>query len=165
MFTLDASVHINAVNPAEPGSAASQACLQRLIEQQQPLFSPTLLLVELAAAAARALGDAALALELTQAVCALPGQVWVALDDDLAVEAAQLGAEARLRGADAVYAAVARRFGATLITRDRQQLERLRALLPVLTPEEVLNRQTTPALPGVYDKLLGKERWLSENCI
>lgn len=138
MVTLDASVHINALNAAEPGSPASQACLQRLIDQRQTLFSPTLLLVELAAAAARALDDAALALELTQAVRDLPGQVWVALDDDLAVEAAQLGAEARLRGTDAVYAAVARRYGATLITRDRQQLERLATWVPVTTPEEVM---------------------------
>jgi predicted nucleic acid-binding protein len=95
-------------------------------------------LVELAAATARALDDGALALELTQAVRGLPGQAWISLDDDLAVEAAHLGAEARLRGADAVYAAVARRFGATLITRDRQQLERLAPLLPVATPEEIL---------------------------
>jgi predicted nucleic acid-binding protein len=138
MYTLDASVHINAVNAAEPGSAASQACLQHLIAQHQTLFSPTLLLVEVAAAAARALDDTALALVLAQGVRGLPGQVWVALDDDLAAEVAQLGAEARLRGADAVYAAVARRFGATLVTRDRQQLERLAAFVPVLTPEEIL---------------------------
>ena len=138
MYTLDASVHINALNVTEPGSAASQACLQQLLAQRQAIFSPTLLLVELAAAAARALNDAALALELTQAVRGLPGQVWVSLDDALAAEAAQLGAEARLRGADAVYAAVARRYGATLITRDRQQLERLAALVSVMTPEDVV---------------------------
>ncbi len=138
MYTIDASVHINAINAAEAGSAESQACLQHLIEQHQALFSPTLLLVELAAAAARALDDISLAMELARAVHGLPGQVWVALDDDLAAAAAQLGAEARLRGADAVYAAVARRCGATLITRDRQQLERLRSLISVATPEEVL---------------------------
>jgi predicted nucleic acid-binding protein len=138
MYTIDASVHINAVNAEEPGSAQSQACLQQLIEQHQALFSPTLLLVELAAAAARALDDTPLAMELARAVHNLPGQVWVALDDDLAAEAARLGAEARLRGADAVYAAVAHRFGATLITRDRQQLERLRSLISVATPEEIV---------------------------
>ncbi len=138
MFTIDASVHINAVNPGEPGSAASQACLQYLIKQQQAVVSPTLLLVEVAAAAARALDDATLAFELAQAVRLLPGQLWVPLDEELADEAAYLGAEARLRGADAVYAAVARRFGATLVTRDRQQVERLRAIMPVLTPEEVI---------------------------
>lgn len=138
MYTLDASVHINALNAAEPGSAASQACLQQLIARREAIFSPTLLLVELAAAAARALDDAALALELMQAVRGLPGQVWISLDDELAAEAARLGAEARLRGADAIYAAVARRYGATLITRDRQQLEQLGDWVPVMTPEDVV---------------------------
>jgi predicted nucleic acid-binding protein len=59
----------------------------------------------------------------------------------LGAEAAQLGAEARLRGADAVYAAVARRFGTILVTRDRQQLERLGPLLSVVTPEELLPQE------------------------
>ncbi len=138
MITIDASVHINALNTAEAGSAVSQACLHRLIEQQQAMCSPTLLLVELAAAAARALNDDDLALELVQAVRSLPGQLWVDLDEDLAAEAAQLTAEARLRGADAIYAAVARRYGAPLLTRDRQQLERLPPSVVVLTPEEFL---------------------------
>jgi hypothetical protein len=40
MFTVDASVHINALNPAEAGSAESQACLQHLVVTRQPLFSP-----------------------------------------------------------------------------------------------------------------------------
>ena len=140
MYTIDASVQINALNRDEPGSAASLACLRQLVERHQPIFSPTLLLVEMATALARALDDATLALELVEALRALPGQLWIPLDADLADDAARLGAEARLRGSDAVYAAVARRFGATLVTRDRQQLERLPPLLPVLTPEEVLER-------------------------
>ncbi|MBN1178030.1 MAG: PIN domain-containing protein [Anaerolineae bacterium] len=138
MFTVDASVHINALNPAEAGSAESQACLQRLAESRQRLFSPTLLLVEVAAATARTLDDSALALDLISGIRALPQQVWVPLDDTLADMAAQLGAQARLRGADAVYAAVARRYGTTLITRDRQQRERLADIVPVMTPEELL---------------------------
>jgi len=138
MFTIDASVHINAVNSTEPGSAASQALLQHLVKQQQSIVSPTLLLVKVATAAARALGDATLAFELVQAVRLLPGQIWVPLDEELANEAAHLGAKARLLGANAVYAAVAWRFGATLVTRDRQQMERLHAIMPVLTPEAVI---------------------------
>jgi predicted nucleic acid-binding protein len=56
----------------------------------------------------------------------------------LADEAGRLGAERRLRGADAIYAAVAHRYRTALITWDRQQLERLQSTLPVLTPTEVL---------------------------
>jgi predicted nucleic acid-binding protein len=138
MFTIDASVHINALNSKEPGSTESQTCLQRLTDARQPLFSPTLLLVEVAAAIARALDDTDTALELIRGIQSLPGQVWVPLDDTLAEMAAKLGAQSRLRGADAVYAAVARRYSATLITRDRQQLERLPTLVQVMTPEDVL---------------------------
>ena len=140
MFTIDASVHINAVNPTEEGSAESQAFLERLREQPRPVFSPTLLLVEVAASVARAKNDANRGIAIARAIRGIPGQVWAPLDDALAEEAARLGAEYRLRGADAVYAAVARRYGATLVTRDRQQLERLPSTLPVLSPSEALVR-------------------------
>ena len=148
MFTIDASVHINAVNPTEEGSADSQAFLERLREQPRSVFSPTLLLVEVAASVARAKNDANRGVAIARAIRGIPGQVWAPLDDALAEEAAQLGVEYRLRGADAwraatsraVYAAVARRYGATLVTRDRQQLERLPSTLPVLSPSEALVR-------------------------
>ncbi len=145
MFSIDASVHISALNPAEHGSTESQFFLERLRGQSWPVFSPTLLLVEIATSVARAKNDTQSGIAIAQAVRGIPGQVWVPLDDALAEEAARLGAEYRLRGADAVYAAVAKRYGATLVTWDRQQLERLPATLPVLTPSEALARLTEMA--------------------
>ena len=138
MFTVDASVHINALKAAEDGSPESQVFLEQLHSRPWPVFSPTLLLIEMAAAATRALDDAGQGLALAQAIRDLPGQIWVPLDESLANEAMQLAAELRLRGADAVYAAVARCYGTRLVTRDRQQLERLRQVLPVLTPVEAM---------------------------
>jgi len=140
MFVLDASVHLNALNPAEAGSAESQVFLERLFGKPWPVLSPTLLLVEVAAAVARIFNDPARGQAMAQVIHGLPGQVWVALDESLAWEAVRLAAEHRLRGADGVYAAVARRYGAILVTLDRQQLERLRASLEVLTPAEALAR-------------------------
>lgn len=140
IFVLDASVHLNALNPAEVGSAESQALLERLFSKPWPVLAPTLLLVEVAAAVARAFNDPGRGIAVARALRGLPGQVWVSLDEDLAQEAARLAAEHRLRGADAVYAAVARQYGATLVTLDRQQLERLSPTLPVLTPAEALAR-------------------------
>jgi len=140
MFTVDASVHINSLNPAEAGSPASRVFLERVYRRPRAVCSPTLLFVEIAAAVARALGDAERGLAFARAVRGLPEQIWVPLDDALADEAGRMASECRLRGADAVYAAVARRHGTTLVTRDRQQLERLCRVLPVLTPEEALER-------------------------
>ena len=44
----------------------------------------------------------------------------------------------RLRGADAVYAAVAQQFATTLISRDREHLTHLVGIIPVLHPATAL---------------------------
>ncbi len=139
-FVIDASVYLNALNPAEAGSATSQALLERLFHRPWPVLSPTLLLVEVAAAVTRVFDNTDRGVEIAQAIRGLPGQVWMPLDESLAGEAACLAARHRLRGADAVYAAVAHRYGATLITLNRQQLERLPSVVSVLSPAEALAR-------------------------
>ncbi len=140
MFTIDASVYINALNSTEPGSVESQAFLEQVHRQSIPVFSPTLLLVELAAAIARVFHDPQRGITYAQAVRQLPGQVWLPLDDGLAEIALTLGARHRLRGADAVYTAVAQQTGAILVTRDQEQLTRLPATVRAMTPAEALAR-------------------------
>lgn len=138
MYTLDASVHVSALNPHEPASAASQAFLGLVHQHQIPLVSPTLLPVEVAAAIARAMDEPARATVLAALVRDWPDQTLVPLDDNLADRAADLAARLRLRGADAVYAATAQQYGTTLVTLDRQQLERLPPLVRTASPEDVL---------------------------
>jgi len=138
VYTIDASVHISAVNAAEADSAASQAFLALVQQRQFPLICPTLLVVEVAAAVARALDDAGRATALAEALRSYPNQTLVPLDEILADRAAQLSAKAHLRGADAVYAAVARQYGTTLVTLDRQQLERLPTVLMAIRPDDAL---------------------------
>ena len=139
MFTIDASVYINALHPTEADSADSRAFIERVFQLPRPVYSPTLLLVEIAAAIARVFDQTEQAITLAQAIYELPGQIWVSLDENQAQATLHLAAAQRLRGADAVYAAVAQKYQTTLITRDQQQLARLRSVLPVLTPAEALN--------------------------
>ncbi len=138
MYTVDASVHVSALNPAEADSADSRAFLAQVRQEHIPLFSPTLLLVEVAAAVARALGDDERAIKLMETLRGWPNQVLVPLDEALADQAATLAATARLRGADAVYAAVAQQYGTMLVTLDRQQLERLSPVVETARPSGVL---------------------------
>jgi len=56
----------------------------------------------------------------------------------LALQAAGAAARYKLCGSDAVYAAVALRFGSTLVTLDREQQERMGAALTACTPLEAL---------------------------
>ncbi len=58
------------------------------------------------------------------------------MDENLAWLAMEIAARYRLRGSDAVYAAVALHFGADLVTLDREQLSRLEGVAPVREPGE-----------------------------
>jgi len=157
MFTIDTSVYISALNPGESGSATSQSFLNRIFNplpaegvtnssaNLTPIFSPTLLLVELAAAIARVFDDTTWGITFAESVRLLPGQVWISLDEGLAEETARLAAQHRLRGADAVYGAVAKRHDAVLVTFDRQQLTRLKPAVTVWSPAEALAHLNTQA--------------------
>jgi predicted nucleic acid-binding protein len=137
-FTVDASVFLNAFNPSEAGHADSQRVLAWLQEQATPIIVPTLVLPEVAATISRVRGDAALARDFASALSRLPNLVLVNLDTTLAHQAADAAAQYRLRGSDAVYAAVALRFGARLMTLDREQHDRLGAVVASQYPAEVL---------------------------
>jgi len=136
-FTVDASVFLNAFNPYEEGHEESKAVLARLEGNAIPIIVPNLLRVEAAGAVARGRGDAGLAQRFAAALLRLPHLVVIPLDDALAATAAQLAADHRLRGADAVYGAVALRFGSALVSRDGEQLTRLAAVIQTFHPRDV----------------------------
>ena len=138
MYTIDASVHVSALNPLEANSGSSREFLAQVQRGHIPLFCPTLLLVEVAAAVARAIDDARRATALVAELRGWPNLTLVLLDGALVDRAADLAATARLRGADAVYAAVAQQFGTTLVTLDRQQLERLPPVVKTSRPSDLL---------------------------
>jgi len=94
----------------------SRRFLSQVQSQGAALFCPGLVLPECAAAIARPTGDAALGGELVALIEAMPGLQLVHLDSPLAHRAAEIAARHRLRGADAVYVAVAEALDAALIT-------------------------------------------------
>jgi predicted nucleic acid-binding protein len=138
LYTVDASVFLNAFNPYEVGHKDSNHLLARLQEQAAPIIVPTLLLPEVAAAVSRGREDDELAREFAASLSRLPHLILVPLDTALAQQAADLAAQYRLRGSDAVYTAVALRFGSTLVTLDREQRERVADALTARYPAEVL---------------------------
>jgi predicted nucleic acid-binding protein len=129
--TIDASVFLNAFNPYEAGYAESHRLLVHLQSQALPIIVPTLLLAEAVDAIARGRDDADLARAFAAALRRLPRLVWVPVDGTLA--------QHRLRGSDAVYVAVALRFGSTLITLDREQRQRCADTIVARYPAEALS--------------------------
>ena len=138
-YTIDASVFVNAFNPHEAGHTESLRLLATIQEHGDPVIAPTLLVPDIASAVARASGDGPGALRYARATSALPHLTLVALTSALARQAAELSADHRLRGADAIYLAVARRYATTLVSRDDEQRARGATIAKCQTPEEALN--------------------------
>lgn len=130
---------MNAFNPHEEGHAESLAILAAIQEGGDPVIAPTLLLPEIASAVVRASDDSAGALEYANATAALPHLMLVSLTPPMARQAAELAVTHRLRGADAVYVAVARRYATTLVSRDEEQRTRGSAIVLCQTPEDALS--------------------------
>ncbi len=137
-YTVDASVFLNGFNPYEAGHEESLRLLTRIRDEAVPIVAPTLLLPEVAAAVSRGRGDADLARRFAASLRRLPRLILVALDETVADQAADIAARHRLRGSDAVYVAVALRFGSTLVTLDREQRERAASVVPTRLPAEAL---------------------------
>ncbi len=132
--TVDASVFVNAFSPTEAGSDRCWAYIQSLKRAGTPIIVPALLLPEVAASIARKQDNAELGLQLAQDVGTIPGLTLIPLDEPMAELAVEIAARHRLRGSDAVYAAVAARFGAQLVTLDREQLARAGEVVTVREP-------------------------------
>jgi predicted nucleic acid-binding protein len=147
VFTVDASVWVNADSPAEPHQPHSRALIDLLFARGLPIVVPTLLPAEVAGAIARTRGDSQLAWDMAAALLVLPTVRWVALDDVVAARAAELAAQNRLRGADAVYAAVALEHHCELVSLDREHLTRLVAVVPTMTPADALARLSAAGSP------------------
>lgn len=134
LVTVDASVFVNAFIPTEQGSDQSLAFVIKLRAERAHLMQPTLFIPEVIASVARKKNDTERALALAQDLKKFANFTLVTLDENLADYISEVAARYRLRGSDAVYAAVALRFGTELITLDKEQLERLPKILPVRAP-------------------------------
>jgi predicted nucleic acid-binding protein len=110
--------------------------LERAFGQGSQILGPALLLPEIAGPISRAASelDARRALVMVER---LRVRI-VPIASDLALSAAHIAAQFRLRGADAVYVALARRMGMPLVTWDEEQKTRSGAVVTVLTPGEMM---------------------------
>ena len=138
MYTVDASVWVNAFDQREQGHDTSREVLEVLRDRALPVFVPNLLLVEIAGAISRTRNNPAQAQDFAMNLRNLPNVAFVPLDDVLAIQALALAAQHRLRGADAVYATVAAQSGSTLISLDHEHLTRLVGIVPTRSPADAL---------------------------
>ncbi len=138
VYVVDASVWVSRFVPGDEHHLLSRNWLAALVTGGDNVVSPALLLPELAGAIARRTGSADLATRAVELIQEHPIARLVPIDALLAEVAARLAGELRLRGADAVYVAVAHQLGIPLITWDHEQLAKGVRVTKVFTPEQTL---------------------------
>jgi predicted nucleic acid-binding protein len=137
VIVVDASVWTAFLYPADVHHSSSRRWLDQWSANRGVILGPTLLLVEVSGAIARRTGLPAMGLQGIARIRRSPLVRLVAVDGRLAGEAADLAANLRLRGADAVYVALARREGVPLVTWDQEQLTRAQGVITTHTPDDV----------------------------
>ncbi|MCL1888041.1 MAG: PIN domain-containing protein, partial [Kiritimatiellaeota bacterium] len=102
------------------------------------VYSPLLMEVEVLGSMARKTRDNAKVDYVWKRMRSLSRQVWLPLDTLLTAEASRCATTFYLRGADAVYVAIAMANNATLVTFDQEIIDRASTALAVLKPSQWL---------------------------
>lgn len=136
MTVVDASVWVALLVADDPHHAPSRRWIADRLAEGEALALPEFGLPEVAGAVARRTGRSALAVRAVRRVLSTPHLTLVAIDAATYRLATLLAAGRRLRGADAVYAAVASQLGAMLVTLDAEMLERVDGAVSVIVPDD-----------------------------
>ena len=135
MYVVDASVWVSRFVPKDVYHQPSYRWLEGALTRGDLLAAPALLLAEVAGAVSRRTGRPELAARAIDLLEQLPNSRLVTVDPQLARLAARLAGQLRLRGGDALYMALAQQLGFSLVTWDREQVERGGAATSVFTPQ------------------------------
>lgn len=141
MLTIDASVLVEAVLPAEAAHRDSLRFLDVIAGSGRALHEPAIAVVEVVSAVVRRTGDRALAQRAGRHLLRNPDVILHPLDMRAASHAAGLAADKGLRAADALYAAVAQQNHCRLVTLDAEIADRVRPGLDAVTPAEWLAQE------------------------
>ena len=124
MTVADASVMVAHLHHEDRFHLESTSWIAQRLLAGGVIIAPRLVLAEVAGATARRTGDSTIGHAAVQQLLAMPGLSLVPVTDNLADSAAMFAAELRLKGADAVYIAVAAELSMPLVTWDDEQRDR-----------------------------------------
>ncbi len=138
MYTIDASVWVNGFDKREQGYEYSYRLLEIIRQNNLPIFVPNLVLAEVAGAISRTRQNPTQAMDFVTALRDLANVTLAPIDSAFANQAFHLAARHKLRGADAMYAVVAKQYNCILVSLDNEHLTHLADVVTVQTPEAIL---------------------------
>lgn len=134
MIVLDSSVWISSFLTIDVHHFISTGWIEQTTKLGDTYIVPSLFLPEVAGAVRRRTGDGFSGQLALQQIRSNPTVQIVPLDVSLAETAARLAVDLSLRGADAVYVAVAEQTGSPLFTWDNELLARASSVIDVRMP-------------------------------
>lgn len=134
MIVTDASVWVSHLIAQDARHSISREWLTRVVSDGIVIVAPGLLLAEVAGAIARRTKDPDLGHRAVAHLLSTPDLRLVDQDETLSLAAARLAADQRVRGADALYIAVANQLDIPLVSWDQEQIERAAELVQAVTP-------------------------------
>ena len=130
-IVVDASIWVARLVSADVFYEPVKEWMYARLEDDDQFLAPSLLLAEIGGAISRRT-TSSLGLKAIEQVQSLPGLQLIEMEHALIRDAARLAAELGLRGADAIYIAVAARLDLPLITLDIDQKARAAKRVKVL---------------------------------
>lgn len=130
-IVVDASVWVSRLVPKDVFHQSVKAWMEERRSDGVVFLSPALLLPEVSGAISRRTGEQQLARNAIDSLARLPGSKLVNMDQSLVQEAARLAVDLGLRGADAIYVALAARLNLPLATLDEDQKTRAASVIAV----------------------------------
>jgi predicted nucleic acid-binding protein len=134
VVVIDASVWVAFFLRMDVSHAASYQWIDQHTAKGGIIVAPAILLTEVAAAISRRLGQPQTAINAANTIEQLSSTQVLPMDSILMQEATNIAATLRLRGADAIYVAVAKQLNIPLLTWDTEQLTRPVGVITTMTP-------------------------------
>jgi predicted nucleic acid-binding protein len=135
MTVTDASLWVSRFLTDDTFHKASHSWLRKTLAAGLTIVAPTHLLAEVAGAVARRTGSSQLGYKIAQQIRRVPTMQLVAIGVDLGEFAAEIASVYRLRGADALYVAVAYQLRMPLVSWDQEQVRRVAGFVDAYTPD------------------------------
>lgn len=131
---VDTSFWVSVLLLKDSNHVAAMNWLSAYLDDEGQLAAPQMLVPETAGAVARLTQDKNLARRAVSNLYLFPFMRLVPVDHVLVDDAADLAITFSLKGADALYVAVAKQLGVPLVTFDQEQLTRPASVIATIRP-------------------------------
>jgi predicted nucleic acid-binding protein len=137
MYVIDSSVLLSGFFDYEPYHKESQKCLRYFKENPSvPVFLPEFVIPEIGCVISRRIKKSKLGIEFAKSLRGFVNFKFIPVDRYIADLSLEIGSFLNLKGADAIFVAVAYNFNSTLISLDKEHLEKAKRLIKVIHPKD-----------------------------